>query len=202
MTPISSFEGEEVDASSNTANPEAVQQVEPVRRQGLGDRVEEETLRRVLAESHGDTLPRSRPMTRSQNPRLSQQGGPLHGEILLGPRPDNLTPLAYIGKRRADSNQLECMRERVRLLEQELRIRSSSSEPGASFVPGLPTGGQHPALPSFEEIPTNAAAMNLAWKHSLSEGVQLLEPQLQVKRTEPDRNEAIPSPRGRRTLDL
>jgi hypothetical protein len=73
------------------------------------------------------------------------------------------------------------MRERVRLLEQDLRVGSSSSEPGVSFVPGLPTGGQYPALP-FEELPRNAAAMNLAWQRSLSEGVQLLEPQLHVRR--------------------
>jgi hypothetical protein len=95
--------------------------------------------------------------------------------------PDITTPLAYIEKRRADIDQLEGMRERIRQLEQDLRVGSSSTEPGVSCVHGLLTGGQHPAMP-FEKHPRNAAAMNLAWQQSLSEGVQLLEPQLHMRR--------------------
>ena len=60
-------------------------------------------------------------------------------------------------------NKLECMRERIRLLEQDLRVGSASTEPGVSRLHGLPTGAQHPALP-FEEHPRNAAAMNPAWQ--------------------------------------
>ena len=114
MLPISSSEGEEVDASRDIANPVAVLNFH---QRALGDRI----------------------------------------------------------------NKLECMRERIRLLEQDLRVGSASTEPGVSRLHGAPTGAHHPALP-FEEHPRNAAVMNLALQRSLSEGVQLLEPQLHMRR--------------------
>ncbi len=83
MLPISSSEGEEVDASRDIANPVAVLNFH---QRALGDRIK----------------------------------------------------------------KLECMRERIRLLEQDLRVGSASTEPGVSCLHGLPTGAQHPALP-FEE---------------------------------------------------
>jgi hypothetical protein len=119
MLPISSSEGEGVDASRDIANPVAVPNFH---QRALEDRIEEDNI------------------------------SPGYYRIHLPPQtsPDNTTPLAYIEKRRADLNQLECMRERVRLLEQDLRVGSSSTEPGVSCLHGLPTGAQHPALP-FEE---------------------------------------------------
>ena len=143
MLPISSSVGEEVDASRDTANPGAIQPVGPVRRRGLGDRLEEDILRRVLVESRPGYFRYPTPQTGSGN------------------------TAPFIVKQRTDSNQLECMRESVRLLEQQLCVGSSSAGPGDSFVPGLRTCGQHPAQP-LEEHPRYAYPVNLAWQRTLT----------------------------------
>ena len=159
MLPISSSVGEEVDASRDTANPGAIQPVGPVRRRGLGNRLEEDILGRVLVESRPGYF-------RYHYPTPQTGSG-------------NTAP--FIVKQRTDSNQLVSMRERVQLLEQQLCVGSSSAGPGGSSVPGLPTGGQHPAQP-LEEHPRYADPVNLAWQRTLSERVLLLGPQLHMMR--------------------
>ena len=155
MLPISSSVGEEVDAPRDTANPGAIQPVGPVRRRGLGDRLEEDTLRRVLVESRPGYFRYPTPQTGS----------------------GNTAPFITL-QRYADPVNLAWQRilsERVLLLGPQLHMMRAGLEPGNSFTPRAPDAGpvarpwyeDHVGTQPSHELKENAAAITLAWKEGL-----------------------------------